>query len=134
MSIYGRSDMMAVAVPVQQGGCGETHTRPVKDGAPEKVWKLSCPKCEVFLRKVNDPAWSALENKITETPDEIAQREEREKRTQVELEAQNADAFHRLSDAVAGNSEAMNKLVELMALLGDKSAAAPRRRTPKTGA
>lgn len=131
--LHPRSDVMAVAVPASHGGCGQTHTRPVEDGAPQHPWKFVCPACESFLR--DDPAWTVPGAKIPETPDEKAEREERENRTSAELEAQNADAFHRLSEAVAGNSQAMNKLVELLAILGDgkqESAPATRRRTTKT--
>ena len=50
MTIYARSDLMSVAVPVTNGGCGNTHSRPVKNGAPAKTWGLTCPDCEKHLR------------------------------------------------------------------------------------
>jgi hypothetical protein len=49
MTLYARGDLMAVSVPESSGGCGNTHSRPVRDGAPEKLWGLDCPKCEHFL-------------------------------------------------------------------------------------
>ena len=50
MTIYARSDLMSVAVPVTSGGCGQNHSRPVKNGAPAKTWGLTCPPCEKHLR------------------------------------------------------------------------------------
>lgn len=129
--LFARSDVMAVAVPVKDGGCGETHSRPVEDGAPVKFWKLTCAPCENYLR--DDPLWAPFEAKIPETPDEEAQREEWEKRTQGEREAHQADAFQKLADATYGNSAAMNKLVELIALMNPEPAPAkPAARRPAT--
>lgn len=50
MTLYARSDLMSVAVPVTSGGCGNSHSRPVKGGAPAKTWGLTCPQCEAYLR------------------------------------------------------------------------------------
>lgn len=50
MTLYARSDLMSVAVPVASGGCGDNHSRPVVSGAPAKVWGLKCPPCESYLR------------------------------------------------------------------------------------
>jgi hypothetical protein len=46
---------MGVSVPVASGGCGATHTRPVREGAPARDWKLDCPPCERFLRGADRP-------------------------------------------------------------------------------
>lgn len=49
MTLYARGDVMCIGVPVTSGGCGDTHSRPVRDGAPVKLWALDCPGCERFL-------------------------------------------------------------------------------------
>lgn len=54
--LYARSDVMSVAVPVESGGCGQGHSRPVIKGAPVKVWGLDCPdRCEPYLRGDRKP-------------------------------------------------------------------------------
>src|SRR5580698_6953669 len=50
MTLYARSDLMSVSVPVASGGCGGTHSRPVRDGAPARDFRLDCPGCETFLK------------------------------------------------------------------------------------
>ena len=58
MSLWPRSDVMCVVVPVESGGCGTPggHSRPVIKGAPVKVWKLDCPDhCEPYLRGDRKP-------------------------------------------------------------------------------
>jgi hypothetical protein len=51
MSLYARSDLMSISVPVTSGGCGSVHTRPVSRGVPARTWKLDCDKgCESYLR------------------------------------------------------------------------------------
>jgi hypothetical protein len=76
--LCARSDVSHVAISVDAGGCGASHSRPVTNGAPEEVWKLNCPQCESFLR--GDPLWSATEAEIPETYDEQTRREDEEKR------------------------------------------------------
>jgi hypothetical protein len=96
MSLYARSDLMSVAVPATSGGCGQSHIRPVRNGAPEKEWELTCTPCETYLRgdrkpkilkttpgdpKLGipakqervadcDPHWSATPESVPLTPDE----------------------------------------------------------------
>jgi hypothetical protein len=95
MTLYARSDVMSVSIPVQSGGCGKTHSRPVQKGAPSREFKLDCPGCENFLkgggrtylkRKPGDkdadipasqervadidPCWGATPESVPETPDE----------------------------------------------------------------
>lgn len=96
MTLYARSDLMSVSIPVGSGGCGATHSRPVTRGAIAKVWGLTCPKCEAYLRgdgklkviKVtpadkdkgipsrmkhvadSDPHWGATPESVPKTPDE----------------------------------------------------------------
>lgn len=74
MTIYARSDLVAVTVPAEGfGGCNSLHRRPVVHGAPAKVWALDCPPCEDHLRK--DPHWSATAVEVPETHDEKKARE-----------------------------------------------------------
>jgi SAP domain len=96
MTLYARSDMMSVGIPVTSGGCGNTHSRPVRNGSPAKIWGLDCPPCESYLRgsqraKIihvhpgdkdrgipsrmehvadTDPHWSSTPEGIPLTPDE----------------------------------------------------------------
>jgi hypothetical protein len=95
MTLYARSDLMAVAIPQVSGGCGQTHTRPVTQGAPSRTFQLDCPPCEAYLSGANrpqilkyeldpktravigqrrvadaDPQWSSTPDTIPPTPDE----------------------------------------------------------------
>lgn len=96
MSLFARSDMMSVSIPTTSGGCGKTHSRPVTKGVAKRVWELSCPQCEAYLRgdrkpkviKVvggdknkgipsrmdhvadSDPHWSSTPETVPPTPDE----------------------------------------------------------------
>lgn len=96
MPLYARSDLMSVSIPANSGGCGSTHSRPVKQGAVQKVWELRCPPCESYLRgdrrprviKVTggdknkgipsrmehvadaDPHWASSPEAVPKTPDE----------------------------------------------------------------
>ena len=50
MTLYARSDVMSVSIPVSSGGCGQSHSRPVHQGAPARDFRLDCPGCENFLK------------------------------------------------------------------------------------
>jgi hypothetical protein len=78
MTMYSRSDVAAISISPSHGGCGSSHRRPVEQGAPAKLWALSCVMCENHLR--TDPLWSATVAEIPETPDEEAERSDYEKR------------------------------------------------------
>jgi hypothetical protein len=94
MRLYARSDVMAVAIPASEGGCGEGHLRPFVQGASSKLWPLDCPLCTQVLR--NDPLWHADKLKIPLTPDEESLAEDMEKK---------GDAvMHQVSAALAQNS------------------------------
>lgn len=82
MALYGRSDVVSVAVPPTSGGCGATHSRPVANGVPLDEWDLEgvCIVCAASLKKDGDPLWSATVAEIPETPDEKLTREDAEKR------------------------------------------------------
>lgn len=96
MTLYARSDLMSVSIPATSGGCGNTHSRPVKAGVPARTWGLDCPDCETHLRgdrkmKIirtipgdkdrgipsrlehipdSDPHWSSTPEAVPLTPDE----------------------------------------------------------------
>lgn len=96
MTLYARSDLMSVSIPVGSGGCGKTHSRPVTRGAIAKVWGLNCQSCEAYLRgegkpKIirvtpadkdkgipsrmkhvadSDPHWASTPESVPKTPDE----------------------------------------------------------------
>lgn len=98
MAVYARSDVMSVAVPRDSGGCGNTHSRPVIQGAPVKIWKLDCPLCSGHLmadiksstvswtdkdrvkHEYNTSTWSATPEQIPQTPDEERHSTDMEKR------------------------------------------------------
>lgn len=105
MTIYARSDLAAVAVSADHGGCGDVHTRPVVGGAPAKIWALDCHPCEDFLR--SDSLWSPQATTIPETMDEENTRKDVEKRGAVEQAQGVADALGQLA-----------KLGDLPAILG----------------
>jgi SAP domain len=78
MTVYSASSLMAVNLSEAHGGCGSPHSRPVRNGAPGKLWKLDCVMCENHLR--NDDLWSTTVSEIPETYDEKSSREDWEKR------------------------------------------------------
>lgn len=82
MTIYASSAISYVAVGSAHRGCGSSHSRPVVQGAPVKVWALNCPPCEDHLR--SDAHWSATISKIPETYDEKLQREDFAERGQLD--------------------------------------------------
>lgn len=90
MTVFARSDLMSVSISPQHGGCGNTHSRPVHEGSPAKLWALTCDDgCEDILR--SDPHWSAHPADIPETPDEKTTREVQER--QGKRDAEDATAL-----------------------------------------
>jgi len=77
MTVYARSDLAYVFVSEVHGGCGSGHSRPVEQGAPAKVWSVTCT-CEDHLR--HDPHWAVTASEIPETHDEAKSREDFERR------------------------------------------------------
>lgn len=71
-----------------------THSRPVENGAPVKIWALTCPSCEDFLR--HDSSWSATAAELPETHDERVVRERDERLGKLDRENQLAEAIIRL--------------------------------------
>ena len=96
MTVFARSDVSAVAISPDHGGCGTVHSRPAPGGVPVKVWALNCPDgCENFLRK--DSLWGGQPHEIPETHDEKLIREDVEKRGQLEQQTAMATALHDLA-------------------------------------
>lgn len=96
MTVYARSDVSAVTISTDHGGCGKIHSRPVVEGAPAKLWGLTCHAgCENFLRA--DPLWASTPQTIPETPDETAHRLDVERRGQVEHQTSMAQALNDLA-------------------------------------
>lgn len=80
MTLYARSDVAATNVPAENGGCGQSHSRPVIDGAPQHPWNLNCHPCENYLRVHMADQWSVTTSEIPETHDETKVREDFDKR------------------------------------------------------
>lgn len=98
MTLYARSDVDYVGLSRAHGGCGESHRRPVENGAPVKLWALDCPQCELHLK--HDDQWSGTISGIPETPDEKADREDREKRGQAAAAEIQTEALKQLGEAL----------------------------------
>ena len=84
MTVYAAADRVYVGLSRAHGGCGSSHVRPVENGAPVKLWALTCDKCEDHLR--HDDGWSGTIQEIPETYDEKIERERREKNASAEQE------------------------------------------------
>ena len=95
MTAYSASNIMAVNLSDAHGGCGSLHTRPVRNGAPDKIWKLDCVMCENHLR--TDPLWSGTIAEIPETHNEKIEREDYEKRGANDIQTMMALALTRLT-------------------------------------
>ena len=55
MTVYARSDVCSIAIPVESGGCGAQHVRKVTRGVPEKVFSITCGPCESYLKGDRKP-------------------------------------------------------------------------------
>lgn len=96
MPVHARSDVSAVTISPEHGGCGQVHSRPVDQGAPVKLWSLTCSDgCEDVLR--NDAHWSGTISGIPETPDEKSYREDQEIKGKADQQAQTAEAIAKLA-------------------------------------
>lgn len=121
MTVFARNDLDAVAISTSAGGCGEVHTRPTPNGAPVKLWKLTCPGCENVLR--HDPNWGGQPHQVPESPDETEIRLDVESRGQVEQAASVAQALKdlaKLGDLPAALAAAMSQF-----MAGNTTAASP---------
>ena len=95
MTVYSASSLMAVNLSEAHGGCGSPHSRPVRNGAPDKIWKLDCVMCENHLR--NDDLWSTSIAEIPETFDEKNEREDYERRGANDIQTMMALALTKLT-------------------------------------
>ena len=55
MPLFARSDVGAIRIPVESGGCGQLHSRPVIKGAPAKTFRLDCEPCIAYLSGSRKP-------------------------------------------------------------------------------
>lgn len=113
MTVYARADISAVSISPAHGGCGQTHSRPAPGGNSVPIWGLTCHGgCEDVLR--SDPLWSATHTTIPETPDEVARREDLERRGALEQQESTARALMELAklgtlpEAIASLIQHMN--------------------------
>lgn len=112
MTVHARSDVAAVTISVAHGGCGEVHSRPVIDGAPVKLWSLTCDGgCENVLR--SDPVWASEIADIPETPDEENRRKQQERLGQRDQASATAAALTELSK-LGDLPAALARLAEIM--------------------
>lgn len=96
MTIYARNDILSVGLSRSHGGCGKSHSRPVENGNPVKLWAFDeCPVCERVLRA--DPHWSTTVSEMPETYDEKVTREDQEKRGQRDAATATSQALTQLS-------------------------------------
>lgn len=112
MTVYARNDISSVAISASAGGCGDVHSRPTPNGAPVKLWALTCVGCENVLRL--DPNWGGQPHQVPESPDEKEIREDVEKRGQVEQAASVAQALKdlaKLGDLPAALAAAMSQFI-----------------------
>jgi hypothetical protein len=111
MPLFARSDVGAIRIPVESGGCGELHSRPVTRGAPAKTFRLDCEPCISYLsgaRKQKilkyhidaktgqtvrqervadaDPMWGPTEDTAPLTPDEERTNTTRQERGRMQIE------------------------------------------------
>lgn len=113
MTVYARSDVAAVSISSDHGGCGESHSRPAPGGNPVRLWALTCHGgCEDFLR--SDPLWSSTPEAVPETPDEVAIRSDVERRGAVEQQLNTAKALNDLAK-LGDLPSAIAQLAQIMA-------------------
>ena len=97
MTLYARSDVDLINVPVGAGGCGAAHQREVTHGARAKLFVLTCVGCESFARANLSDLWSSSVAEIPETHDEKSEREDYEKRGANDINTMMALALTRLT-------------------------------------
>jgi hypothetical protein len=136
MTLYARSDVVSVTVPASNGGCGETHIRPVSAGVASKSFVLDCIPCETYLKqdiiangyrktrigngskedlKERWPGlWGHTNTAIPETPGEEESREFGEAeaarnatRVQLEQAASTSQNMSEMTKAIMSNNELM---------------------------
>ena len=103
MKLYARSDVMSVGVSPDAGGCGKTHSRPVTDGAPARLFELDCPQCSTVLK--DDPQWTEHHDDLPKTPDEQVKIDEEAKRGMI---ANKADLAAGIAEGIATGMSSMS--------------------------
>jgi len=104
VTVYARSDVLHVALSDDHGGCGQSHTRPVVNGAPIKTWALECPACEIYLK--TDVLWAGMPSEVPETPDEEKIRLDEERRGQRDAIGAQAQALQQIANLPDGMATA----------------------------
>jgi hypothetical protein len=97
VTVYAASSVAAVTVSAAHKGCGQSHSRPERNGVPAKVWALDCEQCSEFLRQ--DPMWATSQAETPETFDERLERESFEKRGTLDRDQVLALAMAKIADA-----------------------------------
>jgi hypothetical protein len=111
MPLFARSDVGAIRIPPESGGCGQLHSRPVVKGAPAKMFRLDCEPCISYLSGAGkprilkyhidkatgqtvrqervadaDPMWSSTPDTVPWTPDEERTNSTRQERGRMQIE------------------------------------------------
>jgi hypothetical protein len=82
---YARSDVLKDGDRHVDHGRGHVHERPLDDdGKPVHPWGEDCLECDAYF--ANSPMWASTIAEIPETPDEVREREQREKHASAEQE------------------------------------------------
>lgn len=72
MTLYAPTDVRAVTVPADRGGCGQPHTAP--DDLPKgEHMAVDCPLCEPYLNTLGGHGWAPDPLHCALTPDERRQ-------------------------------------------------------------
>jgi len=79
MTVYAPSDVRAITVPIQFGGCGEPHVS--AELAEGERWALDCESCGQALTRppLSSHGWAHSIDKVALTPDERRLLETQEK-------------------------------------------------------
>jgi hypothetical protein len=54
-TLYAQNDIHAKKIPVEWGGCGQEHLRPIVNGIAARQFRLDCPPCEAVLSGAGKP-------------------------------------------------------------------------------
>lgn len=129
MTVYARSDVASVAIPPDLGGCGERHSRPVKDdGKPARLFALACPPCESAL--AGNPQWSAHRWEIPLTPDEEHEADMLERQSERLLQQERAEAARERGRQVMARNSGLGEDEEPVVVVGQGQQTAPTEPTP----
>lgn len=68
MTVYAPSDVAAIAVSPDQGGCGQQHGG--GERAPGELLAVTCPQCEPVILSMRGHGWASDPMHVALTPDE----------------------------------------------------------------